>query len=120
MRASTLSPFDVIVLVPVEAALVMVETLSATATPMPALPPFDLALPLAMALPSLFADERTVTAPPAMIVSPSAMDATEELVAILTAIAAATETGSPLELEFSELGVASEPELFAPAPLASA
>ncbi len=79
------------------AVLVTVRTLTATAAPIPALPPVDLALPLASARPSLLADDRTVTAPPASTVRPLTMVATDVEPAMLTAIAAATDTG-PLEV----------------------
>ena len=53
--------------------------------------------PFAEASASECAELRTVTSPPAEIVSPPATLAREELRAMLTAIAAATETGSSFE-----------------------
>jgi hypothetical protein len=67
-------------------------------------------------LASVFAPDRTVSEPPAVMSTPSGTDAVDELMAIVTAMAAATDTG-PLELSslVSELGVSVAPSDGAPA-----
>ena len=106
LPASSVAPTDVIVEAPAIARFSTSAYVIATPTPI-AVPVALSAVPSAELAASEFADVRSTKAPPAETVSPLGSTAVEELSAIVTAIAAATETPEP-ELS-SALGVAVEP-----------
>ena len=125
ISASTTSPLPPIVVTPVVARFVTKASVSATAAAMPTSlepppPPLPVpslsvsglptAWPSAFAVASVFAEVRSVTAPPAVTVIPSARKASELVSAIVIAIAAATLT-EPLEVLAS---VCCEPEPWPP------
>ena len=104
--ASTVKP-EVAVTAPATAArLDTLAKLIATAIPTAPDPP-SAADPSALAFASVLADDRTVTEPPAMIVTPVTIVASEEVSAMLIATAAPTAIG-PSEVDAD--GVAVEPE----------
>src|SRR5215204_1796303 len=92
--ASTSSPFELIVALPVRASLTMSTLFTETATPIPTVPA-SVALPSALAAASVFASVLRATLPVALTVEPFPSHASERVSTMLIAKAPATVTVLP-------------------------
>ena len=98
---------------PIDAWFVTVTRLTATAAPTPSVPA-SVAEPSAVAFPSAFSDDESVSRPVVVIERPSGSVAVADAVWMLIEIAAATSTAEPPLSEVVAFGVVDLPEPEAP------